>query len=183
MTKLRPNSDNIPKPWPRIGCCIQEDILFDATKQIYCYVWHDWQLRAFYKVAEGHDVFALAGTGYGKSLVYGLLAIAAAIVRRGGTAVVISLLKALEVDQVQCFHGRKFTITLEEETLEIEVMAVAINEDNNDPNSFVDLEKGRIRLLFASPECFLPETRLLSSFFANKVSVLVYSQFSWMNAM
>lgn len=99
MTKLRLNFDR-STPWPRIGCCIPEDILVDATKQIYGYVPHDWQLQAFYKVAEGHDVFALAGTGYGKSLLYGLLAIAAAIAQRGGTAVVISPLKALETDQV-----------------------------------------------------------------------------------
>lgn len=68
---------------------------------------------------------------------------------------ILSLTRTFNISQVQHFHGWKFTITLGGETLEIEVTAIAINEDNNDPNLFVDLEKGRIRLLFASPECLL----------------------------
>jgi ATP-dependent helicase YprA (DUF1998 family) len=52
------------------------------------------------KILEGHDVIVLAGTGAGKSLMFAMVAIAAALVRFKGVVMVIYPLKALQLDQV-----------------------------------------------------------------------------------
>jgi superfamily II DNA helicase RecQ len=59
----------------------------------------------FLKCAKGYyDTFAIAGTGYGKSLVFALLAVAVALVESKGTVMVICPLKALQIDQVHYLH-------------------------------------------------------------------------------
>ena len=54
----------------------------------------------FLKCAEGYDTFGIAGTGYGKSLVFALLAIAVALAGSKGIVMVICPLKSLQIDQV-----------------------------------------------------------------------------------
>ena len=61
---------------------------------------HPWQLQMFIKCAEGCDTFCIAGMGFGKSLVFALLAIAVELAGSKGTVVVVCPLKALEIDQV-----------------------------------------------------------------------------------
>ncbi|EPS97626.1 hypothetical protein FOMPIDRAFT_1098035, partial [Fomitopsis schrenkii] len=58
-----------------------------------------WQLRAAVAILEGRDTMVVAGTGSGKSLVFALVAIAAELVGSRGLVIVISPLKALQLDQ------------------------------------------------------------------------------------
>ncbi|KXN84581.1 hypothetical protein AN958_12317, partial [Leucoagaricus sp. SymC.cos] len=92
-------------------------------------------------LSEGNDVFAIAGTRYGKSLVYGLLAITAAIAQLGSIVIVISPLKALQKDQVQWFN-KNIIIVIDGKPRELLVTAIAINKDSHEKALFIDLEKG-----------------------------------------
>lgn len=56
----------------------------------------EWQSQVIYKVKSGYDSIVVAGTGYGKSIIFEGLAAA----DKGKMVVVISPLKALERDQV-----------------------------------------------------------------------------------
>jgi ATP-dependent helicase YprA (DUF1998 family) len=59
----------------------------------------DWQASMIHRIRKGYDSIFVAGTGYGKSIVFeGLAAL-----RKKRTLVIISPLKALERDQV-CTH-------------------------------------------------------------------------------
>jgi len=57
----------------------------------------------FERAAEGYDTFGIAGTGYGKTMAFRLLAVAAEIAKFRGVVIVICLLKALQKDQVGNF--------------------------------------------------------------------------------
>jgi hypothetical protein len=89
-----------PRPWPRLGQEVPIEILEDVTCQIFGYKPYNWQLKLTVKVLEGHDVIGLAGTGRGKSLIFGMLAIAAALAGVQGVVIVICPLKSLQTDQV-----------------------------------------------------------------------------------
>ena len=86
--------------WPQIGKKVSVEEIVSVTKQIFGYEPRPWQLKLFTKCAEGYDTFAIAGTGYGKSLVFALLAIAAELADCKGTVIVICPLRSLEMDQV-----------------------------------------------------------------------------------
>ena len=70
------------------------------TEQIFGYPLRAWQIQVTEKVLEGHDAIAIAGTGAGKSLIFGMLAIAAEVVGFEGIVIVICPLKSLQKDQV-----------------------------------------------------------------------------------
>ena len=74
-------------------------------KDIFSYEPCKWQLDIFEKCAEGHDTFGIAGTGYGKSLVFALLGIAADLARSDTVIMVICPLKSLQKDQA-CFNNK-----------------------------------------------------------------------------
>jgi len=71
-----------------------------------------WQLQIFQKMAEGYDTMPIAGTGYGKSLVFGLSAIAAELSKKKGTMLVICPLKSLEEDQVSPYIHAVLVLTI-----------------------------------------------------------------------
>ncbi|KAJ7159121.1 hypothetical protein C8R43DRAFT_882325 [Mycena crocata] len=61
------------------------------------YIPDDWQIHLVIRIMQGYDSIFLAGTGYGKSLIF------EAVAFMGGkkkVTVVICPLKALEADQV-----------------------------------------------------------------------------------
>ena len=80
--------------------------IVSVTKQIFDYEPRPWQLKLFTKCAEGYDTFAIAGTGYGKSLVFTLLAIAVELAGCKGTVMIVCPLKSLELDQVCGYTDR-----------------------------------------------------------------------------
>ena len=55
------------------------------------------------KVLEGHDAIVIAGTGAGKSLIFAMLAVAAALTGFDGVVIVICPLKSLQKYQVHFF--------------------------------------------------------------------------------
>ena len=92
--------------WPRIGKKIPIEEIVSVTKQIFGYKPRPWQLKLFTKCAEGYDTFAIAGTGYGKSLMFALLAIAVELAGCKGTVMIVCPLKSLELDQVCGYTDR-----------------------------------------------------------------------------
>ena len=89
--------------WPRIGRKISTETLEDITKQIFGYSPREWQTKVVEKVLEGHDAIVIAGTGAGKSLIFAMLAVAAALAGFDGVVIVICPLKSLQKDQVRFF--------------------------------------------------------------------------------
>jgi superfamily II DNA helicase RecQ len=87
-------------PWPRIKKRIPVQQLVDLTEKVFGYKPRDWQLKVVLKILEGNDGMVIAGTGAGKSLIFGMLALAAELAGTGGTVIVVSPLKALQLDQV-----------------------------------------------------------------------------------
>lgn len=85
-------------PWPRLGNrSLPDSTLIAATEEIFGYSPRPAQLRAAVKILEGHDVFIVAATGSGKSLVFALLAIAATLLGLKRVVIVICPLKALQL--------------------------------------------------------------------------------------
>ncbi|GJE85292.1 ATP-dependent DNA helicase RecQ-like protein [Phanerochaete sordida] len=76
-------------------------MLADAAEEIFGYRPRPDQLRAARKILEGNDVFVVAATGAGKSLVFALVAIAARLLGLQRVVIVICPLKALQMDQVR----------------------------------------------------------------------------------
>ncbi|KAI1791171.1 P-loop containing nucleoside triphosphate hydrolase protein [Ganoderma leucocontextum] len=170
-TAIRPD----PSPWPRLGTKVSEQDLSEAAAAIFGYAPRDWQLKTAIKLLEGHDVMVVAGTGAGKSMVFGLLAIAAELAGSNGLVLVVCPLKALQTDQVRRFNEYGAPALRSTDSTEgngpgeasggrsgpsrpfarLRIRAVAINEDNNDKAVFTSLRKGRTRLCYASPECLL----------------------------
>ncbi|KAF8666299.1 hypothetical protein AX14_006503, partial [Amanita brunnescens Koide BX004] len=107
----------------------------------------------FIKCAEGCDTFCIAGTGFGKSLVFALLAIAVELAGSKGTVVVVCPLKALKIDQVRWFDMANGVRTSSGKN--VHISAVAINEDNKDSSLFQKLEDGAYRICYSSPKMLL----------------------------
>ncbi|KAJ7717747.1 P-loop containing nucleoside triphosphate hydrolase protein, partial [Mycena maculata] len=95
-----------------------------------------WQIYLISRILRGFDSIFLAGTGYGKSLIFEGLAVL------GGNkkvVIVISPLKALERDQVD--QARKKGIR-----------AILINEDNTKSASLWKEARTTAQLVYISPE-------------------------------
>ncbi|PPR04750.1 hypothetical protein CVT24_006896 [Panaeolus cyanescens] len=98
----------------------------------------DWQVHLIHKIRMGYDSILLAGTGYGKSLIFQGLAVMDPM----SIVIVISPLKALERDQV-----------LEAEAKGIR--AAMINENTACSNLWARLRQGKDHLYYVSPEMIL----------------------------
>ena len=90
----------VPSRWAKVKTQVRVESIKESTEEIFGYAPRPWQLRAMNKIREGHDVMTVAGTGAGKSLVFALVAIAAALGGFDGLVLVICPLKALQNDQV-----------------------------------------------------------------------------------
>ncbi|KAF8309380.1 P-loop containing nucleoside triphosphate hydrolase protein, partial [Amanita rubescens] len=156
--------------WPRIGKKVPLHEIISVARQIFGYEPHPWQLQMFVKCAEGCDTFCIAGTGFGKSLVFALLAIAAELAGFKGTVMVVCPLKALEVDQVIKTSLGK----------DVHISAVAINEDNKDSSLFQKLEDGAYRICYSSPEILLRNNEFKKLFrkekFRRQISVFAVDE-------
>ncbi|TDL28995.1 P-loop containing nucleoside triphosphate hydrolase protein, partial [Rickenella mellea] len=98
-----------------------------------------WQAHLIYKILEGFDTMCLAGTGYGKSIVFEGLA----AMEKAKVVIVICPLKALERDQVAQARTKR-------------LRAVAINEDTVKTRSiWADVMTGKYQLVYISPEMAL----------------------------
>ncbi|KAF7327159.1 p-loop containing nucleoside triphosphate hydrolase protein [Mycena kentingensis (nom. inval.)] len=95
-----------------------------------------WQLHTISRILCGFDCIFLAGTGYGKSLIFEGLA---ALGGEGKVVIVICPLKALERDQVA---------QAEEKGLD----AVLINEDNTRSAGIWKRARTTAQLIYISPE-------------------------------
>ena len=96
-----PRAPDENPPWPRLGGqSVPDSKLIEATEHIFGYPPRPYQLRAAKKILEGHDIFFIAATGAGKSLVFAIVAIAARLLGLKRLVIVICPLKALQMDQV-----------------------------------------------------------------------------------
>jgi superfamily II DNA helicase RecQ len=74
-----------------------EKLAYIVQKQLkLTFTLQDWQTYLIYRIAEGYDSIFVAGTGYGKSIIFEGLA----QFRASKTVIVICPLKVLEFDQV-----------------------------------------------------------------------------------
>jgi superfamily II DNA helicase RecQ len=60
------------------------ELLIRAMEQIFDCTPRPWQLKITEKLLEGHNDFGIGGTGAGKSLIFGMLAIATEFVNFKG---------------------------------------------------------------------------------------------------
>ncbi|KAJ6461133.1 P-loop containing nucleoside triphosphate hydrolase protein [Mycena vitilis] len=95
-----------------------------------------WQIYLVSRILRGFDSVFLAGTGYGKSLIFEGLAVLGG---KKKVVIVISPLKALERDQVD--QARKKGIN-----------AIMINEDNTKTASLWKEARTTAQLVYISPE-------------------------------
>ena len=79
---------------------VSERELRETTTEVFGEVPHDWQVKVALKILKDNDVSLVAGTGAGKSRVFGLLAVGAELANSNGLILVICPLKSLEEDQV-----------------------------------------------------------------------------------
>ncbi|KAI0038104.1 P-loop containing nucleoside triphosphate hydrolase protein, partial [Auriscalpium vulgare] len=99
-----------------------------------------WQAEMIHKIKSGYDAMLVAGTGYGKSVVFeGLAAL-----DKSRSVIVISPLKALERDQVR-------------EAEKKGLKAAMVNEDTIDANMWASLRKCEHHLYYVSPEMALSD--------------------------
>ncbi|KAJ7150989.1 P-loop containing nucleoside triphosphate hydrolase protein, partial [Mycena crocata] len=96
----------------------------------------DWQGELIRRLRQGYDSLMVAGTGYGKSIIFeGLAAL-----NKAKIVIVVCPLKALERDQVAEKKGLK---------------AVMVNEDTVCSEVWANLRQGRANLYYVSPEMAL----------------------------
>ncbi|KAJ7153179.1 P-loop containing nucleoside triphosphate hydrolase protein, partial [Mycena crocata] len=99
----------------------------------------DWQGELIRRLRQGYDSLMVAGTGYGKSIIFeGLAAL-----NKTKIVIVVSPLKALERDQVRTYAQKKG------------LKAVMVNEDTVCPEIWASLRQGHANLYYVSPEMAL----------------------------
>ncbi|KAF8962190.1 P-loop containing nucleoside triphosphate hydrolase protein, partial [Flammula alnicola] len=122
----------------------------------------DWQAHMVHRVRKGYDSIFIAGTGYGKSLIFqGLAALAPE-----KTLIVISPLKALERDQVAEAQAKRLT-------------AAMVNQNTASPEMWQRLRKGKDQLYYVSPEMALGDsfTQLWQDrHFRNRVQAVIVDE-------
>jgi superfamily II DNA helicase RecQ len=77
------------------------------TKLNLTYTPDDWQIHLIIRILRGYDSIFLAGTGYGKSLIFEAVT---ALRGRKKVTIIICPLKALEADQVRVIGQSRFRI-------------------------------------------------------------------------
>ncbi|KAJ6453856.1 hypothetical protein DFH09DRAFT_1391360 [Mycena vulgaris] len=105
------------------------------------YVPDDWQIHLIIRILRGYDSIFLAGTGYGKSLVFEAVAVLGG---KNKVNIIICPLKALEADQVKQANKKG-------------ISAIEINEDNTSDASVWTKAEKRAQLVYISPEMALSD--------------------------
>ncbi|KAJ3543662.1 hypothetical protein NMY22_g3064 [Coprinellus aureogranulatus] len=120
---------------PRIKTRLRERLGLSYTPD-------DWQAHTIRRILQGYDSVVVAGTGYGKSLIFEGLAVLGGYRK---VVLVISPLKALERDQAK-------------QASEKGIEAVVINEDTTKTASLWDQARRTAALVYISPEMALSES-------------------------
>lgn len=108
----------------------------------------DWQCHLIYRRLEGYDSICIAGTGYGKSLIFEGLA----AMQRDKVVIVISPLKALERDQVRAFL-QDYHSSLNCRVHAKQARAKGLNEDKSCTEKvWRDVKAGKYCLVYVFPE-------------------------------
>ncbi|KAF8184132.1 P-loop containing nucleoside triphosphate hydrolase protein [Mycena galopus ATCC 62051] len=105
------------------------------------YVPDDWQIHLIIRILRGYDSIFLAGTGYGKSLVFEAVAVLGG---RKKVTIIVCPLKALEADQVNQANEKG-------------ISALAINEDNTTDHTVWRKAQKSAQLVYISPEMALSD--------------------------
>ncbi|KAH7903635.1 P-loop containing nucleoside triphosphate hydrolase protein [Hygrophoropsis aurantiaca] len=119
-----------------------QDIKKKVTERLkLTFVMDDWQAHMIHRIYQGYDSILLAGTGYGKSLVFQGLA----AMDKQKIVVVICPLKALERDQVAEAEAKGLRATM-------------VNENTVSPEVWASLRQGKDHLYYVSPEMALSDS-------------------------
>lgn len=108
----------------------------------------DWQAHLILRLLQGYDSILVAGTGYGKSLIFeGLAVLGGYKVGRGRKPLVILIcpLKALEHDQAQQAAAKG-------------LKSLVINEDTTRTRGVWDAARRTVEMLYISPEMALSDS-------------------------
>ncbi|KAJ7432676.1 P-loop containing nucleoside triphosphate hydrolase protein [Mycena galericulata] len=122
----------------------------------------DWQGELIRRLRQGYDSLMLAGTGYGKSIIFEALA----ALNKAKIVIVVCPLKALERDQVN-------------EAQKKGLKAVMVNEDTVSPEIWASLRQGHANLYYVSPEMALSSSFIhlwQDRSFRNRVQALVIDE-------
>ncbi|KAJ7807516.1 P-loop containing nucleoside triphosphate hydrolase protein [Mycena olivaceomarginata] len=122
----------------------------------------DWQAELIRRLRQGYDSIMVAGTGYGKSVIFEGLAAC----NKAKIVIVICTLKALERDQVN-------------EAEKKGLIAKMVNEDTVCPELWANLRQGRANLYYVSPEMALSSSFIhlwQDRSFRNRVQALVIDE-------
>ncbi|KAJ7112390.1 P-loop containing nucleoside triphosphate hydrolase protein, partial [Mycena crocata] len=120
---------------------------FEATRTMVIdklklsYIPDDWQIHLIIRILRGYDSIFLAGTGYGKSLIFEAVAVLGG---KKKVTIVICPLKALEADQVK-------------QATEKGINAILINEDNTNDHTVWRKAEKSAQLVYISPEMALSD--------------------------
>ncbi|KAJ7231371.1 hypothetical protein C8J57DRAFT_1533784 [Mycena rebaudengoi] len=104
------------------------------------YVPDDWQIHLIIRILRGFDSIFLAGTGYGKSLIFEAVA---ALGGKKKVTIVVCPLKALEANQVKQATER--------------INAILVNEDNAKDTAVWKRAEKSAQLVYISPEMALSD--------------------------
>ncbi|KAJ7588809.1 P-loop containing nucleoside triphosphate hydrolase protein, partial [Mycena floridula] len=102
-----------------------------------------WQIHLINRVFQGYDSVFVAGTGYGKSLIFEGLA---ALGEKGKLVIVVSPLKALEKDQVR------------QAIANLGIDALVINEDMEKSADLWRQMKSMAQMVYLLPEMALSDS-------------------------
>ncbi|KAJ7765972.1 P-loop containing nucleoside triphosphate hydrolase protein [Mycena olivaceomarginata] len=139
----------------------------------------DWQAELIRRLRQGYDSIMVAGTGYGKSVIFEGLAAC----NKAKIVIIICPLKALERDQV-CQPPMSPTIIFNMVCRSMKqkkkgLIAKMVNEDTVCPELWANLRQGRANLYYVSPEMALSSSFIhlwQDRSFRNRVQALVIDE-------
>ncbi|XP_057297603.1 ATP-dependent DNA helicase RecQ-like [Hydractinia symbiolongicarpus] len=148
---------------------ILKRISFAINNYIFQFCLKPEQVICLEALLKGNDVVAVLPTGFGKSIIFYLLADLFPVKNEKNIVLVISPLTSIRNDQVKYLNGIGFcaaVLNLEQRKFQPDESLFGSNgavedddDDDDDTNITIDcgIKNGYIKILFAHPETFLSD--------------------------